>query len=63
MVGISHAFHLQPDLVAGVACNTDAGRELIVKPAGVEALSLIDGNNDARLMQLLGRHDLGRMAS
>jgi len=36
------AFGRRPDLVAGVACNTDAGQALIHKLTGVPSLRLPD---------------------
>ncbi|MCU0806953.1 MAG: hypothetical protein MUC53_03080 [Candidatus Contendobacter sp.] len=42
VVGMMQAFGRRPDLVAGVACNTDAGQALIHKLTGVPSLRLPD---------------------
>ena len=42
VVGMMQAFGRRPDLVAGVACNTDAGQALIRKLTGVPSLRLPD---------------------
>ncbi|MCB9678279.1 MAG: DUF1611 domain-containing protein [Alphaproteobacteria bacterium] len=41
VVGICHAFGRQADLVAGIATNTEAGRALVRKLTGIEALPLV----------------------
>ncbi len=41
-VGMMQAFGWRPDLVAGVACNTDAGQALIHKLTGLPSLRLPD---------------------
>jgi len=42
VVGMMDAFGLKPDLVAGIACNTEAGMALIDKLTGLPALRLTD---------------------
>lgn len=42
VVGMMQGFGRRPDLVAGVACNTDAGQALIHKLTGVPSLRLLD---------------------
>lgn len=42
VLGMMTAFNRRPDLVAGIACNTDAGQQLIQKLTGVETMRLID---------------------
>jgi hypothetical protein len=37
-----NAFGLKPDLIAGIACNTEAGMALIDKLTGLPALCLTD---------------------
>lgn len=41
-VGMIQAFQRKPDLVAGIACNTDAGQALIHKLTGLPSLRLPD---------------------
>ncbi len=40
--GLIQAFQRKPDLVAGIACNTDAGQALIHKLTGLPSLHLLD---------------------
>jgi hypothetical protein len=58
VVGIMNAFGKRPDLVAGIACNTDAGITLIKRLAGLPALRLIDRASlpalDAMLQERFG---------
>ena len=42
VVGMMQAFGRHPDLVAGVACNTDAGQALIDRLTGIPSLRLLD---------------------
>jgi hypothetical protein len=42
VVGMMNAFGLKPDLIAGIACNTEAGMALIDKLTGLPALCLTD---------------------
>lgn len=42
VVGMMQAFGRRPDLVAGVACNTDAGQALIHRLTGIPSLRLLD---------------------
>jgi hypothetical protein len=42
VVGMMNAFGLKPDLIAGIACNTEAGMALIDKLTGLPALRLTD---------------------
>ena len=53
VVGITTAFGREPDLVSGIACNTDAGLELVQKLTGVEALRLVQRRYTPRLDELL----------
>ena len=56
-LGVQHAFatHLQPDLVAGPATNTDAGVRLVQQLTGLPALNLLDRSNHPRLLAFLKR--------
>lgn len=42
VVGMMQAFGRRPDLVAGIACNTDAGQALIDRLTGLPSLRLLD---------------------
>lgn len=53
VVGLTHSFGLQPDLVSGPAANTLAGRDLVKKLCGVRALHLIDPDSLPELRRLL----------
>lgn len=53
VVGMIHAFGTEPDLVSGVACNTDAGRLLIHRLTGLTALELTDPTSLPELDSLL----------
>lgn len=55
VVGMMTAFERTPDLVAGIACNTDAGQQLIHKLASVETLRLIDRSSYPALDAILRR--------
>lgn len=52
-VGIIEAFNNKPDLVAGIACNTEAGISLVTKLTGVSALRLIGYKNYPELDSML----------
>jgi len=52
-LGVMTAFDVRPDLVTGVATNTDAGIALIKKLTGVEALNLRDTATWPRLTTVL----------
>ncbi len=53
VVGIIEAFRKKPDLVAGIACNTEAGRELVTKLSGIPALRLMGRKNYPELDTML----------
>ena len=53
VVGIMNAFGKQPDLVAGISCNTEAGISLINKLTGVPALRLMGRKNYPELDRML----------
>lgn len=53
VVGMMEAFGLEPDLIAGIACNTEAGMALIDKLTGLPALRLIDPATFPRLDRIL----------
>jgi hypothetical protein len=51
--GIARAFALEPDLVGGVACNTDAGRALIRQLSGFPTIGIFEEGAHATLDELL----------
>ncbi len=53
VVGIMNAFGKEPDLVAGISCNTEAGISLINKLTGVPALRLMGRKNYPELDRML----------
>lgn len=55
VLGVQNAFgdHLQADLVAGPAANTDAAIALVKKLTGLRALNLQDRTNHPELLELL----------
>jgi hypothetical protein len=55
VLGVQYAFgnHLQADLVAGPAANTDAAVALVKKLTGLRALNLQDRANHPELLELL----------
>ena len=53
VVGMITAFDRKPDLVAGIATNTDAGEALIRKLTGLPTLRLIERGNYPQLDELL----------
>jgi len=58
VVGVTKGFGFQPDLVAGVATSTSAGREVVQQLAGLSALNLTDPATEPELERLL-RQRLG----
>lgn len=54
VVGMMDAFGLEPDLIAGISCNTEAGIALIDKLTGLPAMRLIDPVTFPRLDHMLG---------
>jgi hypothetical protein len=42
VVGMIRTFNIQPDIVAGIACNTQAGIDLIEKMTHIRAMNLTD---------------------
>lgn len=59
VVGVSTAFGLTPDLVAGKATSTEAGITLVERLSGVRGLDLLDPDSHPALDALLQRR-LGR---
>lgn len=55
VLGVMEAFGRKPDLVSGIAANTEAGRALVRELCGVEALDLLQEGSLPRLDELLGR--------
>lgn len=53
VLGVTEAFGRKPELVAGRATGTEAGRELIEKLVGVPALNLIDPETGPELAEYL----------
>lgn len=53
VVGIMNAFGNEPDLVAGISCNTEAGIALINKLTGLPALRLMGRKNYPELDAML----------
>ncbi|MDH3637062.1 MAG: NAD-dependent epimerase/dehydratase family protein [Gammaproteobacteria bacterium] len=53
VVGMIQAFGRRPDVVAGIACNTEAGMSLIDRLTGLPVLRLIDRDSHAELDQML----------
>ena len=53
VLGVSHSFGLQPDLVSGITTNTTAGVELVEKLAGVPALNVTNPASQEHLIRLL----------
>ncbi len=53
VVGIMDAFGREPDLVAGISCNTEAGISLINKLTGVPAMRLMGRKNYPELDEIL----------
>ena len=59
VVGICQAFERKPDLVAGIACNTNAGQALIERLTGLPALRLVRCRETPELDAILrARFDL-----
>ncbi|MDH4109217.1 MAG: hypothetical protein OEW35_12935 [Gammaproteobacteria bacterium] len=55
VVGVQQAFGLEPDMVCGPAANTSAGRNLVVKLAGVPAFNLFESDSLPGFREILGR--------
>lgn len=55
VVGVVRGFDLVPDIVAGIATNTDAGIQLIHNLTDREALNLVDPASRPRLAEILAR--------
>lgn len=53
VVGIIEAFKMKPDLVTGIATNTEAGIALVKKLSGIPALNLLDKSSRPKLKQIL----------
>ena len=53
VVGIMNAFKMKPDLVSGIATNTEAGIDLIQKLTDIKALNLLDKSSLVDLNKLL----------
>jgi hypothetical protein len=53
VVGVVQGFGISPDLVGGIAANTSAGRELIQRLTGLEALNIHDPASHPRIVELL----------
>ena len=53
VLGVMKAFGLKPDLVSGIATNTEAGIQLIEKLSGVKALNIIDPETHPQMMDIL----------
>lgn len=53
VVGMITAFDRKPDLVAGIAANTDAGQALITKLTGLPSLRLIERSTHGKLDEML----------
>jgi hypothetical protein len=51
--GVMKAFELKPDLVSGIATNTEAGVKLIEKLSGVRALNVMDPECRPEMMEIL----------
>jgi hypothetical protein len=51
--GVTHAFGIRPDLVAGVATSTSAGIQLVARLTGLPALNLLDSRSRPRLNEIL----------
>jgi hypothetical protein len=62
VLGVQHAFSVQPDLVTGPTANTEAGVELVRKLTGLKALNLLRADTHAELKHVLNqclRYQLG----
>jgi hypothetical protein len=51
--GVMKAFGLKPDLVSGIATNTEAGVQLIEKLSGVRALNVMDPESRPEMVDIL----------
>jgi hypothetical protein len=54
VVGVQKAYKLKPDLVAGPAANTSAGRDLVMKLAGVPTINILDPASVQAMQRFLG---------
>ncbi len=52
-VGVTQAFGISADIVSGISCNTEAGRNLVASLTGLPALNLIDPESSPHLDRLL----------
>jgi hypothetical protein len=55
VVGVTHAFGIRPDLVAGLCTSTQAGIELVERLSGATTLNLIDPASVPALESMLER--------
>lgn len=53
VVGVTHGFEMEADLVAGLATSTVAGIELVQKLSGAKALNLLAPDSVSELRQML----------
>lgn len=53
--GVISAFGSRPDLVTGLATSTRAGRELVERLSGVEAINVLDKESFPRMRRILER--------
>ncbi len=53
VTGVTTAFGRRPDLVTGLATSTRAGRELVEKLSGIEAINVLDSDSLPRLGRVL----------
>lgn len=53
VLGVRHAFGMEPDLVTGLATSTVAGRELVERLTGLPTLNVLDPEARTRLDRLL----------
>ena len=51
--GVMKAFGLKPDLVSGIATNTEAGVQLIEKLSGVRALNVMDPERRGEMVEII----------
>ena len=51
--GVMKAFGLKPDLVSGIATNTEAGVQLIEKLSGVRALNVMDPESRGEMVDII----------
>lgn len=53
VLGVMKAFGLKPDLVSGIATNTEAGVQLIEKLSGVKALNIVDPETHKHMLDII----------